>query len=148
MLKKNFVFLQWFWKIQTDIVRIVELFSNTILFNTKTVWIMEVALILGAILEIAILICFFVLCSNVSKIKKHLIQDDFDAKFKFLMLIGEKEKAREILINRILSNSSIFINETNQSDEGKAKECFNAYGEKLQALGIKNPFLKDEEKKD
>lgn len=108
---------------------------------------MEVALILGAIFQIAILVCFFVLCSDVRMIKKHLIQrDDYKSKFNFLMKIGEKEKAREILINRILTNSNIFAFDYKRSADYKAKECFKIYGEELQALGIENPFLKEEEK--
>ena len=57
---------------------------------------LQIAFIISAIVEIIILICFFVLCANVGKIKKILEQkQDFNAKFDFLINIGEKEKARD-----------------------------------------------------
>ena len=114
---------------------------------TVIIEIMEVVLIIGAILEIVILVYFFILCSNVSKIKKQLVQNyDFEAKFNFLMKIGEKEKAREILINCILANTNIFTTEVSWNADKKAKMCFDIYEEELAALGIENPFPKDEKK--
>ena len=110
----------------------------------------QVALVITAIIEVIILICFFVLCANVAKIKKHLIQKtDFDSKFKFLMNIGEKEKAHEILINRILSNNGIFSKENYFWDaKTKTKMCFTTYGDEFKALGIENPFPEEENKKE
>ena len=59
---------------------------------------LQIALVITAIVEIITLICFFVLCSNVSKIKKTIEQkQDFSAKFDFLINIGEKEKRTRIL---------------------------------------------------
>lgn len=108
---------------------------------------MEIALIIGAILEIIILICFFILCSNVSKIRKHLIQnDDFEAKFKFLVKMNEKEKAKEILIDRILSNDDIFNIGINLPAEVKAQQPFNVYADEFAALGINAPTLPTENK--
>ena len=101
---------------------------------------METALIISAILQIVILICFFILCSNVGKIKKHLIQSsDFTSKFKFLMEIGEKEKAREILIDRILANNYIFNTETRWTAEEKIQKCYQMYAEEFTALGFNLP---------
>ena len=106
---------------------------------------MEAVLILGAILEIVILVCFFSLCSNVSKIKKQIVQnDDFESKFRFLMKIGEKERAHEILINRILANNAIFSTDVAWDADDKAKQCFEVYSEELAALGIDNPFPKED----
>lgn len=107
---------------------------------------MVAALIIAAILEIIILVCFFYLCYNVSRIKKHLVQtNDFETKFKFLMKIGEKERAHEILITRILANNDIFSEDVADADY-KAKLCFKVYAEELAALGIENPFPKEEKK--
>ena len=107
---------------------------------------MEAALIISAILQIVILICFFILCSNVSKIKKQIVQDtDFESKFKFLMKIGEKDKAREILIDRILANG-VFSSGLTWNADQKGQKCFEIYGEELSSLGIQNPFSKEENK--
>lgn len=105
-------------------------------------------IIFAAIIEIVVLICFFVLCSDVNKIKKHLIQNtDFESKFKFLMSIGEKEKAREILISMILSNTKIFSLDILGDSETKTKKCFEIYKEELAALGIENPYKEETETK-
>lgn len=109
---------------------------------------LQIAFIISAIVEIIILICFFVLCANVGKIKKILEQkQDFNAKFDFLINIGEKEKARDLLIKRILNNNGIFSTEVMWSSKEKSELCFKTYKEELDAVGIKNPFL-EEEKKD
>ena len=105
---------------------------------------------ISIIFGILSLILFFKvwgMCDNVKKIKKHLIQvDDFEAKFKFLMKIGEKERARDILINRILANRNIFSNDVIWDADHKAKKCFEVYAEELEALGIETPFPKEEKK--
>ncbi len=103
-------------------------------------------IILAAIIEIIVLICFFVLCSDVNKIKKYLTQSsDFESKFKFLMSVGEKEKAREILINTMLLNSKIFSLDVPGDADTKGKKCFEKYSEELAALGIENPFKEENE---
>ena len=99
------------------------------------------ALVITAIIEVITLICFFVLYANVAKIKKLLEnKDDFTSKFKFLMNIGETEKAHDYLLNRILNNNGIFTTEVVWDAEEKTKMCFKTYGEEMKALGIENPF--------
>ena len=89
----------------------------------------------------------FVLCYNVGQIKKQIVQNcDFEAKFKFLMKIGERERVSEILMNRILSNNNIFSTDIIWDADGKTKECFKVYGEELNALGIDDPFPVEEKK--
>ena len=49
---------------------------------------------LGIILDLVTLICFFVLCYNVSKIKKQIVVDkDIKAAFSMYISLGEYEKA-------------------------------------------------------
>lgn len=66
---------------------------------------------LTAILEIVILICFFVLCSNVSKIKKVLTPSGCtpspQTKFSMFVAAGEKEKAKAALMEIILADPSV-----------------------------------------
>ena len=108
---------------------------------------LQIALVISAIIEIIILICFFVLCSNVSKIKKTIEQKhDFSAKFDFLINIGEKEKARDLLIKRILNNNGIFSSEVIWSSKEKTEMCFKTYKDELEAVGIENPFKEENNK--
>lgn len=69
----------------------------------------ETIIILSAILELITLICFFVLCSNVSAIRKKLCKDDIlsSSLIAMYMGLGEKEKAREALIECIVSKSTL-----------------------------------------
>lgn len=69
----------------------------------------ETIIILSAILELITLICFFVLCSNVSSIRKKLCKDDIPASTLIAMYmgLGEKEKAREALIEHIVNKSTL-----------------------------------------
>ena len=49
------------------------------------------------------------MCHDVRKIKNQIVRnDDYDTKIKFLLSIGEEEKAKEILLSKILSDDSIF----------------------------------------
>lgn len=65
----------------------------------------ETIIILSALLELVTLICFFVLCSNVSAIRKKLCKDDIlsSSLIAMYMGLGEKSKAREALIEHIVS---------------------------------------------
>lgn len=108
---------------------------------------LQIVVVITAIIEVITLICFFVLCANVAKIKKLLEKkEDFTSKFKFLIHIGEKEKARDYLINRILNNEGIFSTEVMWDAKDKTQMCFKTYAEELEALGIDNPFPEEETK--
>lgn len=65
------------------------------------------AIWLSAILELVLLICFFVLCSNVSKIKKAVSSSGEPptsyTKFAMFLAAGDKEKAKLELMNMIMS---------------------------------------------
>ena len=83
----------------------------------------------------------------LAKIKKLLEKkEDFTSKFKFLINIGEKERARDYLINRILNNEGIFSTEVMWDSKDKTQMCFKTYSEELEALGIDNPFPEEETK--
>ncbi len=64
---------------------------------------MTAIIIIGAIIQLALLIVFFVMASNVSKIKKHLLKTDATGERYFNkaqeeIQIGHKEKAKEYLL--------------------------------------------------
>ena len=81
------------------------------------------------------------MCNDVRKIKNQIDRnDDYSTKIDFLLRIGEKEKAKEILINRILSNDTIF-NSTSTPVE-KIEEICQLYKDEFESLGIE--IKKDE----
>ena len=77
---------------------------------------------LTAILEIIILICFFVLCSNVSKIKKVLTPGSTVSSpqtvFAMYVAAGDTEKAKAVLMEIILADADV-------------QACINRNGEVL-----------------
>ena len=75
------------------------------------------------------------MCNDVNKIKNQIDRnDDFSTRIDFLLRIGEKEKAKEILINRILSDESIF--NTTSTPVEKIEEICERYKDELETLGI------------
>lgn len=78
----------------------------------------ETILILSAIIELVILICFFVLCSNVAKIRKRICKDNvpISTAIAIYMGFGEKEKAREAFIEHIIYGTEINENMSRTED--------------------------------
>ena len=75
------------------------------------------------------------MCDDVRKIKNQIGRnDDYSTSIDFLLRIGEKEKAKEILINRILSNEAIF-NSTSTPVE-KIDDICQIYKDELETLEI------------
>ena len=75
------------------------------------------------------------MCNDVSKIKSQLDRnEDFSTKINFLLSIGEKEKAKEILLAKILSDESIF--NTTSTPVEKMEEVYNKYKDEFESLGI------------
>ena len=76
------------------------------------------------------------MCNDVSKIKRQLDRnDDFSTKIDFLLSIGEKEKAKEIFLSKILSDDSIF--NTTSTPVEKMEDLYNKYKDEFESLGIK-----------
>lgn len=69
----------------------------------------DVIILLTAIIELVTLICFFVLCSNVGALKKRLLNNGVanSSMFALYMTLGEKERAKKVLIDIILSDSQV-----------------------------------------
>lgn len=93
---------------------------------------------LSIVWSVLCLVLFFKIwgmCNDVSKIKSQLDRnDDFFTKIDFLLRIGEKEKAKEILISKILSDEFIF--NTSSTPVEKMEALSNKYQEEFQKLGI------------
>lgn len=69
----------------------------------------ETILILSAVIQVVTLICFFVLCANVASIKRKMICSGIppETLFSIYLALGKKEKAQDILIEMILSDSEV-----------------------------------------
>ncbi len=112
---------------------------------------MDVFAVLLSIIYLGIVLVFafffFVLlyklwhmCNDVSGIKKQLVKnDDIETTIEFLLRIGEREKARDLLLDRILTNKSIFNPEAEMTQEEKIEHVFRIYEEELKKLGYDVP---------
>lgn len=90
------------------------------------------SIVLGSLLSIAVLVCFFVLCSNVAKLVKYE-KDKVDDWKEFLILekIGEKEKAFYHLKRSLATDQLI----------GVPEEEIKIYKEKFDKLGMGVPDM-------
>lgn len=62
----------------------------------------EVWFWISVIINVIVLICFFILCSNIAKIKKNIhSMEHFEARFNFLYGVGELVEARKLLLQKI-----------------------------------------------
>ena len=93
-----------------------------------------------AFFVIVLLYKLWFMCKDVSSIKKQLVKNyDIETTIDFLLRIGEKEKAKELLLNRILTNESIFNRETEMTQDEKIEHVFRVYEEELKKLGYDVP---------
>ena len=69
----------------------------------------ETILILSAIIEVVTLICFFVLCNNVAKIRKRICKDYLPISTILAIYegFGDKENSRKALIDHIIHETNI-----------------------------------------
>ena len=97
---------------------------------------LETVVIVSALLEVVTLICFFVLCANVSSIKKKLGTNGADPSSAFAMYIGmgEKEKAKKVLIDMILADSDVHW--TVATNPNSLKNVMVKYGAMLKEVDI------------
>lgn len=93
-----------------------------------------------AFFVIVLLYKLWFMCNDVSSIKKQLVKNyDIETTIEFLLRIGEKEKAKELLLNRILTNESIFNREAEMTQDEKIENVFRVYEEELKELGYDVP---------
>ena len=93
-----------------------------------------------AFFVIVLLYKLWFMCNDVSSIKKQLVKNyDIETTIEFLLRIGEKEKAKELLLNRILTNESIFNHEAEMTQDEKIEHVFRIYEEELKKLGYDVP---------
>lgn len=97
-----------------------------------------IVLFLGVYGVLSIILFFKVweLCNDVRTITNNIDHEfDIEAKFNFLMSIGEIEKAKELIISNILSNGKIFDG-AKSSYQHKINLINQNYGAALNSLGI------------
>lgn len=112
-------------------------------------WIMdfETMLYLSVILNVIILICFFVLCSNVSSIKKKICpSENFGATFSMLITGNQIETARKLLFDEI-SKDELFVRAFYYGGEnGNVRTLLNKkYTPYLEMVGVTLDFGKSDE---
>lgn len=99
--------------------------------------------LISVIFGILSLILFFKvwgMCNNISRINKKINKnDDIETTIEFLLRIGEKEKAKEVLLNRILTNDTIFNSRSSLTPDEKIQEICDLYKDELETLGINIP---------
>lgn len=86
---------------------------------------MEVLVIISSVLSLITLICFFVLCSNVGRIKLAIIDEDgtvLQSKFDCAMAFGDTEQAKAYF-KQIVWNYITLINKR----QGSVKERIRLY---------------------
>jgi len=103
---------------------------------------LETTIYMQAVLGLVILICFFVLCYNVSKIKKQIVVDkDINAAFSMYISLGEYEKAKELIFREIAKQkeylASFAYNGNNSAQRAALKRTFKPY---LDVLNIDFDF--------
>ena len=83
------------------------------------------------------------MCNDVHRIKKKKKKnDDIETTNEFFFFFFEKEKAKEALLDRILTNESIFNRESSMTQEVKIEHVFRVYEEELRKLGYSIPETK------
>lgn len=101
--------------------------------------------IISVILSIIILICFFILCINVSAIKKSVnVPQPWQASFSLYCSTGQIEKARDVLLKAIMHDSDcargFYLNVPDRLDVQKRIEA--RYGEYLKIVDLTIDFNK------
>lgn len=96
------------------------------------------AIWLGAILELVLLICFFVLCSNVAKIKKMVSPSGNPptpyTMYAMYLAAGDKEKAKSVLMEIILADPN--VQETINRSSDILKNVLARYDKAMKEVGL------------
>ena len=100
-----------------------------------------------AILSLVVLICFFSLCSNVSKLKKKFYpSDNFGAYFSMLVAMHQIEEAKKLLMEEISKDSlferAFYYGGDSSDIREKLKKKYEAY---LIMVNITLDFNKSDE---
>lgn len=96
--------------------------------------------LVAAFFVIVLLYKLWLMCNDVSSIKQQLVKNnDIETTIEFLLRIGEKERAKDLLLNRILTNESIFHREAEMTQDEKIEHVFRVYEEELKKLGYDVP---------
>ena len=83
----------------------------------------DIIIIIAGVLQLIMIICFFYLCFNVSRLKKRVAPcNNFKNLMSGLIAMNKKDQARDILVNEILSqlyslNESISFDSTSLSEK-------------------------------
>lgn len=100
-------------------------------------------------LTICVLVAFFKMCGNVKKIREHLNPElpecyvnAFYPKFNFYMSVGDKEKAKELLYQQIMTSPNFAATFKNNFSEDARAKLIEEYQPYFQQLGMEIDFSK------
>lgn len=107
--------------------------------------IFEAAFWIALVINIIVLVAFFILCNHVAKLKKGLlVKGDFKAQFNFYYSIGDMDRAKECLFKQIINDE--FLNEAFFTKANYTKEMrgyfLKRYQPYLEMLDLKCDFDK------
>lgn len=107
--------------------------------------IFETLIIILAIIQVITLICFFIMCINVSAIKKNIVpHQPWQASFNLYYSTGQIEKAKELLMKAIINESefatAFYLNSSYKTDAQKHIE--KKYKEYFELVGLSVDFNK------
>ncbi len=99
---------------------------------------LEAIYFVSAVISLIVLVCFFVMSYNIGRISKKLHQSEelFRQKFIFLISIGDKEAAKQLLIERIESDDNFSLAFLNKGEEYSLKNVQNRYNKYLNLVGL------------
>lgn len=104
----------------------------------------ETIIIISAFVEIVLLFSFFILIDNVIDIRKQItgVGEDQNAKFSFYLSIGDKENAKSVLKQIILSDRSfkIAFYSNLRYKESERKKLQDKYGKMMELVDMKFDF--------
>lgn len=136
-----FIYYRLIIKINTmeDVSYGLDLFFKNL---NDTVQAYQTILIVSLIINIVVLICFFILCSNVSKIKHSLSgESSFESSFWFLVSVNEKERAKKLLIDKMMNDANLdqcFFKDKSMRDLGRRnfEDIYKKYMDSVGGIGI------------
>lgn len=100
--------------------------------------------VLAAIISLIVLICFFVLVSNVSAIRNtfRINHEDFGPSFNLYLAIGDKKAARDILLDRIKQDECFreaFFYQANVAEPARCR-LIDKYGKQMELVDLTIDF--------
>lgn len=105
----------------------------------------DIIIFISAIVQVITLICFFVLCINVSALRRNFTSpQNLEASFNLYYSTGQIEKAKDLVMTSIKNDSefatAFYLNSSHKETAQKLIE--DKYGKMLELVGLKIDYDK------